>query len=420
VALTDSPLTPGRKILGSRLGARRAITGLVSLARRTSLPVRALLASRLLVLLSGVVAMAVVNKQVGPAWLASYRGHVGPIGYLLGWVRRFDSAHYLGIAAHGYSVHHAAETAFLPLYPALIRLVGLVLGSDVLAGVAISTACLLGALVLLHRLTELELGRGAANATVLLIAFAPLSFFFSAVYTESLFLMLSVAGLAARQNHPRRAAVLAGLAALTRPTGFLLAIPLAIAVLHRNRRVDRRLVWALVPIAVFAGYLVALALAGFPLLAPLHAEASWERETVGPLIGALVAAVRAGVGATAIISGNGAVYAPSRFGPLSVNAESVLLFGVLVLVCALLWRCWRSLPLEYSAYALLAVAMCLSSPAVGQPLISFDRYVLTIFPLWMVAGAWVARRGLERRAVLVGSVLLAFYTVQFATFHFVA
>jgi Mannosyltransferase (PIG-V) len=420
VALVDSPVTPAGQIPRPRLRARRPITGLASLARRTSVPVLALLASRLLVLLSGVVAMAVVNKQVSPAGLASYRSHVGPIGYLLGWVDRFDSAHYLGIAAHGYSVHHAAETAFFPLYPVLIRLVGLVLGSDVLAGAAISTACLLIALVLLHRLTELELGRRAANATVLLLAFAPLSFFFSAVYTESLFLMLSVAALlAARQNRPRRAAVLAGLAALTRPTGFLLAIPLAIAVLRRNRRVDRRLVSALVPIAVFAGYLVALAVAGFPWLAPFHAEAAWQRQAVGPLIGVAAAVVRALLGAAAIISGRHPVYQPTSLGPLSQDAESILLLGILMLVCVLLRRCWRSMALEYSAFATLTVLMCVSSLPAGQPLISFDRYALTIFPLWMAAGAWVAKRRAERPAVLVGSVLLAFYTVQFATFAFV-
>jgi Mannosyltransferase (PIG-V) len=421
VALADSPLTPVGESLRARLGAKRALTGLVSLARRTSLPVRALVASRLLVLLSGVVGMAVVSKQVSPAGLASYRSRFGPIGYLLSWVSRSDSEHYLGIAAHGYSVHHAAETAFFPLYPVLIRLVGFLVGSDVLAGVVISTACLLTALILLHRLTELELGRRAANATVLLVAFAPLSFFFSAVYTESLFLMLSVAALlAARQNHPRRAAVLAGLAALTRPTGFLLAIPLAIAVLRRNRRVDRRLVSALIPIAVFAGYLVALALAGFPWLAPFHAEAAWQRQAVGPLIGAAAAAVRAVLGAVAIVSGRDPVYHPTNLGPLSQSAESILLLGILVLVCVLLRRCWRSLPLEYSVYATLTVLMCLSSLPAGQPLISFDRYALTIFPLWMAAGAWVAKRRIERPAVLVGSILLAFYTVQFATFAFVA
>jgi Mannosyltransferase (PIG-V) len=384
-------------------------------------PASAFLASRLLVVIAGVVAMAAVNKQASPADLASYRSQVGPVGYLLGWVSRSDSRHYLGIAAHGYSVHHSAETAFFPLYPALIRLVGFVLRSDVLAGAAISAACLLTALVLLHRLTELELGKRAANATVLLIAFAPLSFFFSAVYTESLFLMLSVgAMLAVRQDRLKLAGVLAALAALTRPTGFLLAIPLAIAVLRRDRRVDRRLIWAVLPLVAFAAYLVALTLAGFSWLAPFHAEAAWQRNSVGPVIGIVAAVVRAVLGAAAIISGRDPVYHPTSLGPLSQSAESILLLGVLVLVGVLIRRCSRRLPLEYTAYAALTVLMCLSSPPAGQPLVSFDRYVLTIFPLWMVAGAWVAKRRLEPPAIVLGSILLIFYTVQFSTWAFVA
>jgi len=421
VALADAPLTTGGEVRRARPAAKRVGSGALALARRTSLPVRAFVASRAVVLISGVVAMAAVHKQISPALVAGYRGQVGPLGYLLGWVDRSDAGFYLGIAEHGYSVHLPARTAFFPLYPALIRLVGFLVRSDVLAGVAISATCLLAALIFLHRLTELELGKRAANATVLLIAFAPLSFFFSAVYTESLFLMLSVGALLAmRRDHLKLAGVLAALAALTRPTGFLLAIPLVIAVLRQDRRVDRRLLWAAMPVAAFAGYLAALALAGFQWLAPFHAEAGWQRETVGPLIGIAAAVARAFRGASAIISGSDPVYHPSLFGPLSVSAESILLLGVLVLVCVVLRQCFRRLPLEYSGYALLAVAMCLSSPTIDQPLASFDRYVLTIFPLWMVAGAWIAKRRLERPAVVIGSILLIFYTVQFSTWAFVA
>ena len=65
--------------------------------------------------------------------------------------------------------------------------------------------------------------------------------------------------------------------------------------------------------------------------------------------------------------------------------------------------------------------MCLWSPTTWQPLVSFDRYLLTIFPLWMVAGAWLSER--ERTRVLVTGVsaaLLGFYTFQFATWVFIA
>jgi hypothetical protein len=56
----------------------------------------------------------------------------------------------------------------------------------------------------------------------------------------------------------------------------------------------------------------------------------------------------------------------------------------------------------------------------GQPLVSFDRYVLTIFPLWMAVGAWLSERRLVRAVLLVSAGLLAFWTFQFATWAWVA
>ena len=53
------------------------------------------------------------------------------------------------------------QAAFYPLYPLLMRAGGWVVGSPLLAGVLISLACFLGALVLLHRLVALELGSAA-------------------------------------------------------------------------------------------------------------------------------------------------------------------------------------------------------------------------------------------------------------------
>ena len=107
-------------------------------------------------------------------------------------------------------------------------------------------------------------------------------------------------------------------------------------------------------------------------------------------------------------------------GPFSGGAESILLLIVLAISAAALVAAFRRLPLAYGAYAGAALLMCISSPVVGQPLHSLDRYTLTIFPLWMAAGAWLAERRLIRAVVLVGAGLLAFFTFQFATWAFVA
>jgi Dolichyl-phosphate-mannose-protein mannosyltransferase len=374
------------------------------------------------VLLAGAGGTLTVTKHIGANVTVAMAHQLGRVGYVLaGSADRFDSSWYLGIAGHGYTSLRA--TAFFPLYPFLTRTVGFVTGSDVIAGVLISVISFAAALMLLHRLTELELGRRAADATVLLVAFAPLSFFFSAIYTESLFLLLSVATLlAVRRERWMLAGVLGALATLTRPTGILLMVPIAVGLIRRRRRLDPRLLWSLTGFAALGSYLALLAAAGYPWTAPFQAEADWQRVSSGPLIGLAAGVFRAIKGVIMIAGGNsGPIYHATQFAPpFSASAESVLLLLVLMLGVVLVVRCLRSLPLEYGAYAALALVMCLSDPQVNQPLVSLDRYVLTIFPLWMVAGAWVAKRNLQRSAVVIGSILLVFYTVSFSSWSFIA
>ena len=138
---------------------------------------------------------------------------------------------------------------------------------------------------------------------------------------------------------------------------------------------------------------------------------------MGGLLAGVGAALR---GAGSIITGGEPIYHPTLFGPFSAGAESIVLLGVLALAIVALVATFRTLPLQYGCLAAASLAMCLWSPQQGQPLNSFDRYTLTIFPLWMVAGAWIAKRRLERQAVLVGAILLVFYTVQFSSWAFVA
>jgi hypothetical protein len=114
------------------------------------------------------------------------------------------------------------------------------------------------------------------------------------------------------------------------------------------------------------------------------------------------------------------VWHPAAVGVLSPEAESILLLGVLVGAGWALWECRRRLGLEYTLYALAALIVCTASTFRGQPLLSLDRFVLTIFPLWMAAGAWVARRKLTAYVVPVGAVALVVYAFWFARWSFIA
>jgi hypothetical protein len=394
---------------------------LLERVRTTSLPVRAFLVSRLLVVLAGAGgALTLVKHAPGHEAATSLR-QLGPVGSVLaGSIDRFDATYYLGIAAHGYGAASSGRLAFFPLYPLTIRILSVLTGSGVIAGFLVSAAAFMAALVLLHRLTELELDRRAADVTVLLLAFSPLSFFFTAVYTESLFLLLSVASvLAARQGRWRLACGLGALATLTRPTGILLAIALVLLRVRERGGPDRSLGWVLALPAGLLGYMAFLASSGYGWLASFQAQSGWQRVTTGPVAG-LASAVWAGLRGAVRIAGGGTIYHPGLLGPFSQGAESVILLGVLALMIAGTGLALRRLPLAYGVYAAAVIVLCVSSPEVGQPLWSLDRFALTLFPLWMVAGAWVAARRLEKPVLVLGSVLLVFYTLQFSSWAFVA
>jgi hypothetical protein len=102
--------------------------------------------------------------------------------------------------------------------------------------------------------------------------------------------------------------------------------------------------------------------------------------------------------------------------------QDVFLGCILIATLIALDGCRRWLRPEYGVYAGLMILMCLTTPERGEPLWSYDRFALTMFPLWMVGGAWLARRPrLAQGAVLVaGAGALVFYTLQFSSWAFVA
>ncbi len=104
--------------------------------------------------------------------------------YLWSWAN-FDGEHYLSIAKMGYS---NGEQAFFPFYPILIKY----LGDSVRSGILISNAAFLIALFGIYKLIRLDYSEKIASSAILLMLVFPSSFYFGAVYTESLFLMLTV------------------------------------------------------------------------------------------------------------------------------------------------------------------------------------------------------------------------------------
>ena len=108
------------------------------------------------------------------------------------------------------------------------------------AGLLVANVCAFAALLLLHALTRYELGDAAARRAVLFTALFPTAFFLYAPYTESLFLLASVACFwFARRDRWVWAAVAGAIAAATRSIGIVLILALWVEVVAQYRR-DRR------------------------------------------------------------------------------------------------------------------------------------------------------------------------------------
>jgi len=177
------------------------------------------------------------------AWAVSTHGHSWA-----GMLSHWDSGWYRSIAEQGYT---AQSAAFYPLYPflsgALARLTGL---PPVFAGTLLSTACFLVFVTLvasrLQRQRELPDDRtgllpGTPMAWLVLV-FSPASYVFHSNHTESVFLLISFLALwAGVRKRLLAAAILGGLAALTRNQGVLVAAAAALLLVRDEPAWPRRL-----------------------------------------------------------------------------------------------------------------------------------------------------------------------------------
>jgi hypothetical protein len=408
-------------------------SGSPSLAESRAVAWRALWTSRVVVFLAWTLAVLQVGIAPGtggfdPGGLTTQGSYFGNL--LAAPFARWDSVWYLAIAQDGYH-HEISRTAFFPLYPLMLRGLGVTIGSDVVAGVLISLVAFAVALVLLHRLAWLDLGPRAAELTVTLIAFCPVAYFFSAVYTESLYLALSLGCiLCARRGAWLGAGALGGLLYLYGPRADADQPTVRWATgppTWWRRLVPRyRLGWSalsigLIPLGLvlYVAYLGATT--GEPL-APFHAQQVWFRTFAGPFGGAWDGAVAAWDGLRQLLHGPPPpIYFTKAGGdPLQVGGQNLMLFAFLILAVIGLIGVLRRLPFAYFAYTLASLAMPLSYPVTPQPLASLPRYEVVLFPLFMWAGAWLSRRRMSAAGLATLAVLLGLFTAEFATWRFVA
>jgi hypothetical protein len=394
----------------------------------------AFFSSRILIWAAGIAAVVFIGWEPGATAQLDHAHLTAPFHQTLANLlvspgARWDSAWYLSIAKTGYVL--SSQTVFFPLYPGLIALGGELIGQglDVLLGIVISSACSVAALYLLRRLVSLEFDERIAHNTIWIFAWLPAALVLSAVYSEALFLMLAIGAFyAARTGRWAVAGVAGALAAATRNAGVLLFVPLLIIYLYgpradrepdrqavgmRPRYLPRRdLLWvALVPIGLLA-YIVFLQLSIGQPLDPFTGQLHWGRHFI-PLGGIPLGLWSAARAVAAGIPG----FDPRLADHVSAAAQlrHLAQFGFLLLALVLLRVCWKRLPLAYTAFAAMSLAVAVSVPAGGDPLKSFPRFMLVLFPLWIGLALWATELRHVRKIVTISAPLLAAVTVLFVT-----
>jgi hypothetical protein len=367
---------------GTAVSGVRAMTA--RLARSVPLQVVAFaLVTRLLL---AFVAWYIV-KLVPPPWEGSPKS-------ILAW-SQWDAEHYTRIASNGYE--HPTDPgspAFFPLYPLLTKGFGWLTGLDdswleiQVSGVLVAWICFFIAVALITRLFQRLVDDDVARTAGVLLCISPFSFFFTAGYTESLFLIfVALTFLLALQRRWGWAAVAVALATACRVTGVFL-IPVLLFMAWRRRASLPALVSVAVvsPLGILA-YMAYTWLALDDPLAFLHAQEGWggfyDRTGIY-IVGFLDHPV------------------PWFFG----NASS----PVIVLNVAMLLA-WLTTLVPMPRIAGLEITV-FSAVVILQAATSFHslgRYLLPAIGVYLVLATWLESPrvpGVVRDVVMAGSVIL--------------
>jgi len=275
------------------------------------------------------------------------------------------------------------------------RLIAIVIPSPLdlavyVAGFAISNVAFFASVYLLYRLSEVILENTEdALKSALLLSLYPAGVFLSAVYSESLFLLLILSSLFCwYQGKQARSAALGVLAGLTRPVGAVLAIPYLYDTLT-TRTSGRRAFKYLCITGVLLSFVAFLAyseiMTGTPF-ATFAAEHLYWKTSLDPNY--ILTLARNEI----------------RDHPIIVPYLMMGVGGVIASVLTARSRVEREIDL---------FSICLIAAYVLTPIISFPRYSITLIPMY-----WSLARLMHRRwaAIAIYSVFLMLLALGTALF----
>lgn len=337
-------------------------------------------AARVLVAIGFVLATVVSNRllTVRPEQIGNG---------LLAW----DGTWYRDLASSGYHGVPEEGVRFFPLFPLLGRLLGVPLaGHTGIALVILANVLSLAVMVLLRRLVLLEKGDEVlADRAVWCMAVFPSAFVLVMAYSESLMLVAAIgAFIGLKLRRWWWVAVLGLVAALSRPVGVLLVVPVALELVRGWKPADARerlasVVALIAPVVGLAGYLAWVG----------HVFGNWRLPfTVQDDLRGKVE-----LPFERIIEGFRQLAGSERFGD-GLHLPFLLLLLVLLVIT---FRTW---PARYGLFAAAILITAISA----ENLNSVERYGMSAFPLVLALAVVIRPPQVERAALaLMGGALVA-------------
>ena len=312
------------------------------------------------------------------------------------WVysrENFDGMHYTYIARRGYGY---LEQAFFPLYPNLMRhLMSLpFLNNAVTVGILISEASFLVGLYLFTKLIRLDYSPQVVKWTVLALLFFPVSFFFTSIYTEGLFFLLTIAAFySARTRHWLLAGIFGALASYTRFIGIFLLPALFLEWWQQGRRFKHFLPLLLIPLGliIYMNYLNKTT--GDPL-AFFHVQVGFAQGRSEKLVMLYQVFWRY----------LKMLFTVNRADPLYLTIFLEFIIGVVFLITTI--YSFIKHRLSYAVFNLLAYL----TPTLTGSFTSLPRYVLLCFPSFLLVGELMSHSPLVRK------IILSTFTLAFIIF----
>ncbi len=327
---------------------------------------------------------------------------------------RWDTGFYISIVEEGYKFQGVPlpSVAFFPLLPLLMAAITPLVGDAAVSGIIVSNLALLGTAVFFYRLVAENYSEKVADRAVWYLLIFPLSFYGSAIYTESLFLLVTIAAYYfARRGQWRTSVPFAIAATLCRLVGIII-VPLLLLEWWRQWRLnvgeERPSLWALlVPASAPLGLVSYMAYLWYVFgdaLAFANASAAWGRVPQSPFVTVADLLQRPSTGwFNAFLSGQ------IHFDTW-IDFTFVTVFFILGIV--LLYKGRHA----EAALVLLGVIIPFSSGL----LMSQRRYMWVLFPAFILLAEWGEHPWVDKLITAISLPLLALFTALYANGYWVA